>query len=336
MDVKVLKKSEIIKYVALVLAFVLLITTVVFGVKNNKANQSNAELSSQLAENESLLQEKESENKALQEEKENLDKLYKDSLDVNTYQESMVDDLNKQIDELKKELSTKKGKNDKTTEKNENNAVLPKPIPAKGKTVYLTFDDGPCSLTPKILDILDEYNVKATFFVVNGKYNYLMKEIVDRGHKIGLHCYRHNYKEIYSSDEAYFEDLQKIHNVVKEETGVDADIMRFPGGGSNTISKKYSKGIMTRLTKSVVEKGYAYFDWNCYNGDADGEKNVNKMVENCSKFPKNADKIVVLMHDNKEATVEALPYIIEFFKSCGMEFGVLEKGMEYTNHAVYN
>ena len=330
MDIKVVNKSEIIKYVAVVLAFVLLITTVVFGVKNNNANKSNEELSSKLAENESLLSEKESENKALQEEKNNLDKLYKDSLDVNKYQESMVDDLNKQIDELQKQVSAKKGnkENEKT--------VLPKPIPADGKTVYLTFDDGPCSLTPAILDILDEYNVKATFFVVNGKYNYLMKEIVDRGHKIGLHCYKHNYKTIYLSDEDYFKDLQKISDVVENETGVKADIIRFPGGSSNTISKKYSEGIMTRLTKSVVEKGYAYFDWNCYNGDADGEKNVNKMVTNCSQFPKDASKIVVLMHDNKEATVKALPYIIEYYKSCGMEFGVLEKGMEYSNHPVYN
>ncbi len=337
MNVKVIKKSEIIKYVALILAFVLLITSVAFGVKNNKANEMNEQLSSQLAENESLLQEKESENKALQEENNNLDKLYKDALDVNTYQESMVDDLNKQLDEIKKELSAKKDKEkNTTTEKDESDTVLPKPIPAKGKTVYLTFDDGPCSLTPQILDILDTYNVKATFFVVNGKYNSVMKDIVDRGHKIGLHCYRHNYKAIYSSDEAYFNDLQKISDVVEKETGVKADIIRFPGGGSNTISKKYADGIMTRLTKSVVEKGYAYFDWNCYNGDADGVTSVNKQVENCSKFPKNAKNIVVLMHDNKEATLKSLPMIIEFYKSCGMTFGVLDKDMEYTNHPVYN
>lgn len=334
MDIKAIKKSDIVKYVAVIMSLILLVTTVVFGVKNNKINQSNEELSNQLAENKSLISEMESENKALQEEKATLDKLYKDSLDVNVYQESMVDDLNKQLDDIKKELAARK--NNKTTEEDENDAVLPKPVPATGKTVYLTFDDGPCSLTPEILDILDEYNVKATFFVVNGKYNYLMKEIVDRGHKIGLHCYKHNYKTIYSSDEAYFNDLQKISDVVEKETGVKADIIRFPGGGSNTISKKYSEGIMTRLTESVVEKGYSYFDWNCYNGDADGEKDVNKMVENCSQFPKKAEKIVVLMHDNKEATVEALPLIIEFFKSCGMDFGVLSKDMEYTNHPVYN
>lgn len=337
MDIKVVTKSEIVKYTALVLAFVLLITTVVFGVKNNKANQQNEQLSSQLAENESILEEKLSENKALEDEKNNLDKLYKDALDVNNYQESVVDDLNEQLDKLKKELASKKDKGkETTTKKKDNEAVLPEPIPAKDKTVYLTFDDGPCSLTPEILDILDEYNVKATFFVVNGKYNSVMKDIVDRGHKIGLHCYKHVYSEVYASDEAYFKDLQKISDVVEKETGVKADIIRFPGGGSNTVSKKYSKGIMTRLTKSVVEKGYAYFDWNCYNGDADGVKSVTQQVQNCSQFPKNAKNIVVLMHDNKEATVKALPKIIEYYKSCGMTFGVLDKDMEYTNHHVNN
>lgn len=337
MDIKVVTKSEIVKYTALVLAFVLLITTVVFGVKNNKANQQNEQLSSQLAENESILEEKLSENKALEDEKNNLDKLYKDALDVNNYQESVVDDLNEQLDKLKKELASKKDKGkETTTKKKDNEAVLPEPIPAKDKTVYLTFDDGPCSLTPEILDILDEYNVKATFFVVNGKYNSVMKDIVDRGHKIGLHCYKHVYSEVYASDEAYFKDLQKISDVVEKETGVKADIIRFPGGGSNTVSKKYSKGIMTRLTKSVVEKGYAYFDWNCYNGDADGVKSVTQQVQNCSQFPKNAKNIVVLMHDNKEATVRSLPKIIEYYKSCGMTFGVLDKDMEYTNHHVNN
>lgn len=337
MEIKVLTKSDIIKYIALTLAFVLLITTFVFGVKNNKTNQENDVLSSQLAENESLLEEKLSENKALEEEKNNLDELYKSAIEKNDTQESIVDDLNKQIDKLKKELSVKKSqKEESTTKKKENTAVLPKPIPAKGKTVYLTFDDGPCAYTPEILDILDKYNVKATFFVVNGKYNYIMKDIVDRGHKIGLHCYKHVYSDIYESDEAYFKDLKKISDVVKKETGVETDIIRFPGGGSNTISKKYSKGIMTRLTESVVENGYAYFDWNCYNGDADGVKDVVEQVKNCSQFPKGAKNIVVLMHDNKEATMKALPKIIEYYKSCGMTFGVLEKDTEFTNHPVNN
>ncbi len=336
MEIKVVTKSEIIKYVAVVLAFVLLITSFVFGVKNNNTKQQNEQLSSQLAENELLLEEKISENKILHEENSSLEKLYKDALDVNNYQKSVVEDLNKQIEKLEKELSKKNKGKETTTKKKENDAVFPEPIPAKEKTVYLTFDDGPCQFTTEILDILDKYNVKATFFVVNGKYNSVMKDIVDRGHKIGLHCYKHVYSEIYASDEAYYKDLKKISDVVKKETGVEADIIRFPGGGSNTISKKYSKDIMTRLTKSVTEKGYAYFDWNCYNGDADGVKSVVKQVENCSKFPRDAKNIVVLMHDNKEATVKALPKIIEYYKSCGMTFGVLQKDTKFNNHTVYN
>jgi peptidoglycan/xylan/chitin deacetylase (PgdA/CDA1 family) len=304
-------------------------------VKNNKSNERNEQLSSQLSEKESILEEKISENKVLEDENSNIDKLYKDALDVNNYQKSVLEELNKQIKKLEKQLSKKdKGKDSAT--KKENMAVYPDPIPAKDKTVYLTFDDGPCQFTTEILDILDKYNVKATFFVVNGKYNSVMKDIVDRGHQIGLHCYKHVYSEIYASDEAYYKDLKKISDVVEKETGVKADIIRFPGGGSNTVSKKYSKGIMTRLTKSVTEKGYTYFDWNCYNGDADGVKSVVKQVENCSQFPKDAKNIVVLMHDNKEATVKALPIIIEYYKSCGMTFGVLQKDTKFNNHPVYN
>lgn len=340
MDFKVITKSEILKYIAFALAIVLLISTVVLGVKNKNAVQENEQLSSQLAENESILEEKLSENKALEEERNNLDELYKSSIELNDTHESIVDDLNKQIEELNKQLSVKnKDKNkdkETTTKKQETKPVMPEPIPSKGKTVYLTFDDGPSQYTSRVLDILDEYNVKATFFVVNGKYNSLMKEIVDRGHQIGLHCYKHVYSEVYASDEAYFNDLQKISDVVKKQTGVETKIIRFPGGGSNTISKKYSKGIMSRLTKSVVENGYTYFDWNCSNGDADGADTVAKQLEFCSKFPRSAKNIVVLMHDNKKITMEALPKIIEYYQSCEMTFGTLSESTSFDNHPVYN
>ena len=130
--------------------------------------------------------------------------------------------------------------------------------------VYLTFDDGPSeSTTPYILDILKEENVKATFFILNYNDNteYLVKRIVDEGHAIGLHGYSHEYSYIYQSEETYMENLSKLRNKIKESTGTDTIITRFPGGSSNTISN-YNPGIMTRLTKKVIEEGYRYFDWN--------------------------------------------------------------------------
>lgn len=341
MDIKVITKSDIVKYVAVILAMVLLVSTVVLGVRNNNKTREIDDLNSQLASGELLLSENQSEKEVLEEEKSSLEQSYKDMLnEQKDSHESVLDELNSKIDDLNKQIALKNKDKDKdketTTKKPQTELVMPKPISSRGKTVYLTFDDGPSVYTEEILDILDKYGVKATFFVVNGKYNHIMKDIVDRGHQIGLHCYKHVYSEIYKSDEAYFKDLEKISDVVKKQTGVESKIIRFPGGGSNTISKKYSPGIMTRLTQSVVENGYSYFDWNCSNGDADGANTVVKQVINCSQFPRNEKRIVVLMHDNKKITMESLPKIIEYYKACGMDFGVLTESTEFTNHRVFN
>lgn len=117
------------------------------------------------------------------------------------------------------------------------------------KVVYLTFDDGPSENTQKIMDILARYNVKATFFVTgrNQKYNYLIKDAYKAGHTIALHTYSHDYQTVYSSVDNYFDDLNKVGQMVKKEIGFVPHYIRFPGGSSNTISRKYCQGIMWRL-----------------------------------------------------------------------------------------
>ncbi len=194
----------------------------------------------------------------------------------------------------------------------------------KKKTAYLTFDDGPSANTIKILDILDKYDVKATFFVIYHKgMEKQYKEIVDRGHTIALHSYTHNYKKIYSSEDAYFSDLEKIGNYVKSVTGVETCITRFPGGSSNTISNKYSKGIMKNLKKEVLQRGYIYHDWNVDSCDA--EKNntpVDELLENIQASLPKYRQANILMHDTgktKQTTVDALPKIIEYVQSQGFD-----------------
>ena len=115
----------------------------------------------------------------------------------------------------------------------------------------MTFDDGPSENTIKVLDILKEYDVKATFFVTGHapSYNDFIKEAFEQGHSIGLHTYSHDYKNIYSSTNAYFNDLDQINSMVESITGQKSDIIRFPGGSSNSISAKYSPGIMSKLVK---------------------------------------------------------------------------------------
>ncbi len=195
-------------------------------------------------------------------------------------------------------------------------------IVPEGKAAYLTFDDGPSKNTETILDILDRYNVKATFFVISKKnMDSKYKMITERGHTIALHAYNHSYSRIYSSEEAYFEDLSKISDKVYSLTGVRSRIIRFPGGSSNTVHRKYCKGLMDKLKVSVSKKGYIFHDWNVDSKDASANNvPAEKLLENIKKYSKDKNIIDILMHDtgdSKQTTVEALPQIIEFLKAEG-------------------
>lgn len=220
------------------------------------------------------------------------------------------------------------------------NKIPPKPVPGDRK-VYLTFDDGPSVNTPKILKILKNKNAKATFFVINSpSYNHYMKDIVDQGHAIALHSYDHNYGKIYSSDQNFYNDVKKISDLVKKETGVESKLYRFPGGSSNTVSRRYSKGIMSRVTKGMEAKGYAYFDWNCSNGDAQGDGiPPARLVQNVKNDSgSKGGHIIVLMHDTgaKGTTVQALPDIIDYYHSRGFTFEVLTENTPPIHHRVGN
>ncbi len=207
------------------------------------------------------------------------------------------------------------------------------------KIVYLTFDDGPSQNTGKILDILKKYNAKATFFVTgnNQKYDSMMKRAYDEGHAIGLHTYSHDYKEVYASEKAYFEDLKKISDLVEKVTGEKSHIIRFPGGSSNTVSAQYTKGLMTLLTKKVQEKGYQYFDWNCDSTDASGNNvPVDVLVKNATSC--SSQHINILMHDTdaKGTTVKALPKIIEYYRDKGYTFKAITVDSYTAHHNVNN
>ncbi len=207
------------------------------------------------------------------------------------------------------------------------------------KVAYLTFDDGPSAHTPELLNILKEQNVSATFFVMSTKYPQYMKDIVEQGHAIGLHTYSHRYSEIYKSVDAYFKDLDRIAALVKEQTGQTTELIRFAGGSSNLVSRKYAKGIMTTLAEEVAERGYRYFDWNCDSSDAVG-KNIPAvtLLKNVKAGVGNKKSVCVLMHDSdgKETTLEALPQIIEYLRDEGYVFATLEQTQSVFHHRVQN
>ena len=187
------------------------------------------------------------------------------------------------------------------------------PIVSENKIrVYLTFDDGPSDNTNAILDILDQYQVKATFFVVGKPKSYetVYKRIVEDGHSIGMHSYSHKYGEIYESLESFREDVEKLQELIFERTGVVSKLYRFPGGSSNTVSQVEIEELVAYLD----EQDIAYFDWNVSSLDATGEVlSVDDIVENVTGNIQNYNNAIVLMHDanDKILTVEALPIIIE-------------------------
>ena len=190
------------------------------------------------------------------------------------------------------------------------------------KRVYLTFDDGPSNHTEKILDILNEYDVKATFFV-NGKefdtLKPLYKRIVDEGHAIGMHSYTHIYKEVYASEDAFTYDLNKIQDYIYEQTGVLSKIYRFPGGSSNRVSRVP----VENLAQILDSRGVKYYDWNVLSGDASSVNGLpaDVIANNVINGARGHEDAIVLMHDlpEKSTTVAALPRIIETFKSMGVE-----------------
>lgn len=187
------------------------------------------------------------------------------------------------------------------------------------KQIYLTFDDGPSRNTDEILDILKEYDVKATFFVVGKTDEQSVKayqRIVAEGHTLAMHSYSHKYDEVYASEESFAEDLTKLQDYLYQVTGIWPRFYRFPGGSSNTVSQVD----MQELIAYLNENGITYFDWNIASGDAVSDPlSAETIAENCVTKLDSTNECMILMHDaaGKETTVEALPEIIQTIQDRG-------------------
>lgn len=206
------------------------------------------------------------------------------------------------------------------------------------KTIYLTFDDGPGEYTQQLLDTLAKYNVKATFFVTDGNsdYRYLLAKEAAAGHTVAIHSETHDYKYIYSSCDAYFEDLNRMSDIITEQTGKRPKLLRFPGGSSNTISIQYCFRIMSVLTKAVSDQGYKYFDWNVSSGDAGGTTSTSEVYNNVISGIQSHDISVVLQHDIKLFSVNAVEDIIVWGLANGYTFLPLTESSPAIHHGVNN
>lgn len=179
--------------------------------------------------------------------------------------------------------------------------------------IYLTFDDGPGKYTNDLLDILNDYGVKATFFVTyqpGHEEEYL--RIVNEGHTLAIHSYTHSYKKVYKDLNGFSDDVDKMYDYLYELTGIEPTIYRFPGGSSNTIYK----GDKNTLFDFLNEKNLVYYDWNCESNDASTKTlTSNQIAKNVIKSIGNKKEAIVLMHDTtaKKTTIDAVPAILDYY-----------------------
>lgn len=212
--------------------------------------------------------------------------------------------------------------------------ILPEEVPAeaqnpKQKVAYLTFDDGPSSMTPQLLSTLDNCRVKATFFVVGLQaetFPGALKQIAQQGHTIGVHSWTHQYPYIYKNTQNFLQDFNQLKDYIYKQTGTMPNICRFPGGTNNTVFRHYNSGaIMSDIVGLVHGMGFEYYDWNVSSGEASAvppskDMIVKRVVSQC----KNKNTAVILFHDTENrGYVTAVPEIVAQLRSMGFDFETL-------------
>lgn len=219
-------------------------------------------------------------------------------------------------------------------------APQPEQITPGGKVIYLTFDDGPGPYTDKLLEILNQYGVKVTFFVTNQfpDYQDMIAKAASFGHSIAIHTYTHDFETVYASEDAYFEDLNQMQDIIVAQTGQETSLVRFPGGSSNAISANYCEGIMTVLAADLEAMGYQYFDWNVSSGDAGQTTDTSTVVANVIRdVEANGDEpSIVLQHDIWEYSVDAVEQIINWGLENGYTFMPLDSTSPAVHHPINN
>ncbi|HOV25215.1 MAG TPA: polysaccharide deacetylase family protein [Pseudobacteroides sp.] len=239
----------------------------------------------------------------------------------NSLKKNMVEDVKSTV------LENENSAEDKNTTEDKNSTEDKNDVKKDEKVAYLTFDDGPTAkITPEVLRILKEFDIKATFFVLGEMCRLnpeILKETQAMGHLICNHTYSHDYDKIYSSKEAFINDLQKCEETIVSILGTQWNsnkIIRFPGG---SFGKK-----LIPFKEEIKKRGYISYDWNALNGDAEGIKvPAEKLIDNVVKSIEGKDNIIVLMHDSggKETTVESLPDVITLLKNKGYVFKTLDQ-----------
>ncbi len=221
-----------------------------------------------------------------------------------------------------------------TTASSTSNTTIVKPDNWNGKTIYLTFDDGPSSVTDDILAVLDQYNIKATFFTLGYGSKETYQKLANDGHAIGVHSYSHDYDTIYASMENFQNDVTSLRNLLQEYTGQEIFLYRFPGGSNNEVHQAAGNMKMADFVDYINSIGMKYVDWNASSSDAayvTGD--VDVLYESASADisywgeETDQDTIVLLMHDAETKTTgpEMLKKLIPEFLGKGYAFDCIHK-----------
>ena len=206
--------------------------------------------------------------------------------------------------------------------------------------ICLTFDDGPSSVTPEVLDVLKENNIKATFFILDysEQSKSMIQRIIDEGHTLAIHGMSHDYSKIYASAEATLENFTSLQKKIKKDFNYDVKYVRFPGGASNTISRNYCEGVMTEADKKVQEESLEYYDWNVDVDDAGSARTPSEIYNNFVDGILPGVENIVLMHDGEGhmPTAKALQEIINYAKENGYVFTAISENTTPAKHSVNN
>ena len=179
------------------------------------------------------------------------------------------------------------------------------------KSIYLTFDDGPSADIDNLLDLLDTYDAKATFFMVGmsvENWPHLAKKVSDRGHSIGMHSYSHSEK-IYENIDNFKDDLDKCEGVFKNAIGYVPNIYRLPFG---SLNRYLSNENLELVSEELTRRGYNYFDWNVSTGDGSNKTSSDDIYIYAIRGIDEVEMPVVLMHDTNKNTMKAIEYILQY------------------------
>ena len=200
-------------------------------------------------------------------------------------------------------------------------------LPPEDKVVYLTFDDGPTTVTPKLLDVLLEEGVQATFFVV-GKSPFkeeVLKRIYEENHTLGVHTMSHKYEEIYATVDNFYRDFAEEYNTIWEATGHRPRIFRFPGGSVNS----YNSHLYHDLIWEMKRRGFVYYDWNVTSEDAVGVEDPYEQLQELITQSESKPRIIALLHDsetNPEIHTVVREYI-HYMRQAGYRFEALDSNV---------